>query len=435
MATPTTLSPTDATERINAVDVIRGVALLGILLMNITGFGLSHAYSDPSIAGGATGLNLKVWWMNSMFFEGTMRGMFSMLFGAGIVLFTSRSSELTSGITVTDAYFRRLMWLFLFGIIHAYVLLWDGEVLYPYALIGMFAYSFRNWEPKYLIIGSIFLLIISTALNAKDYFKTKSTYDKSVAVQTKTAGGQILNKEDSAALESWNGMVADKKPSRDKILEDIEARQKGYFSVMMYKASINQFMQTFIMYRYFFWDMFAMMLLGMAFLKNGILISAKPNRYYITMALVGYALGLTTNFFETGYIVKNQFAVVPMDLANITYDLGRVFTTLGHIALIMLLIKSGILPFFQKALSAVGKMAFTNYIMQSIICNTIFLGFGFGLFGMLQRYELYYIVLGVWIVQLIWSPVWLHYFRFGPLEWVWRSLTYWEKQPFKKIRA
>jgi uncharacterized protein len=308
-----------------------------------------------------------------MFFEGTMRGMFSLLFGAGIVLFTSRSTEMTNGVTVTDAYFRRLLWLFLFGVIHAYVLLWDGEVLYPYAIIGMFAYSFRNWHPRHLAIGAIFLMLISTALATKDYFKTKATYDKSAEAQAKKSNGQILVKEDSAAIEAWEGMVADKKPSQEKIKEDIEARQKGYFSVMMYKASIVQMMQTFVMYRYFFWDMFSMMLLGMAFLKNGILTATKSNGYYISMALLGYGVGLTTNYLETEYVVSNQFTILSIELSNITYDLGRVFTTIGHVALIMLFIKSQALPFLQRALAAVGQMAFTNYITQSIICNTIFL--------------------------------------------------------------
>ena len=139
----------------------------------------------------------------------------------------------------------------------------------------------------------------------------------------------------------------------------------------------------------------------MAFLKSGILQAAKPNGYYIVMALVGYSIGFTTNYFETDHVVSSKFDIVAMDLVNISYDFGRVFTTLGHIAVIMLFIKSGILPFLQKAFASVGQMAFTNYIMQTIICNTIFLGFGFGMYGMLQRYELYYIVFGIWIVQLI----------------------------------
>jgi uncharacterized protein len=432
MTLPSALSPTGDKERIDSVDIVRGVALLGILLMNIAGLGLSNAYSDPTISGGATGWNLKVWWINNMFFEGTMRGMFSMLFGAGIILFTSRTTRVTNGVTVTDAYFRRMLWLFLFGVIHAYVLLWHGEVLYPYALIGLFAFSFRNWEPKHLIAGAVFLLLVSTALATKDYYHSNSVYEKSAVALVKKTNGQVLAKEDSASVDAWKALVAERKPSPEKIKEDIVSRHKGYFSILMDKASMNQFMQTYIMYRYFFWDMFSMMLLGMAFLKNGIFRATKSNSYYLMLALAGYSIGLATNYLETSYVVSNQFAVIPMERVNITYDLGRVFTTFGHVAVIMLFIKSGILPFLQRALAAVGQMAFTNYIMQTIICNTIFLGFGFGLYGMLERYELYYIVFGIWILQLIWSPVWLHYFRFGPLEWGWRSLTYWEKQPFKK---
>jgi uncharacterized protein len=159
------LTPTVGKERISSLDITRGVALLGILLMNITGFGLSHAYSDPTVSGGATGWNLRVWWINSMFFEGTMRGMFSMLFGAGVVIFMSRPASGDGQNSVADVYFRRLMWLVLFGVVHSYILLWEGEILYPYALIGLFVFSFRQWNPKYLMMGAVVLLCASTALS------------------------------------------------------------------------------------------------------------------------------------------------------------------------------------------------------------------------------------------------------------------------------
>ena len=177
-----------------------------------------------------------------------------------------------------------------------------------------------------------------------------------------------------------------------------------------------------------------MMLLGMAFLKSGIIKAQKSNRFYIIMGMIGYAIGLSVNYWETSYIIKHNFDIVAMELTGITYNVGRVFTTMGHIAVIMLFIKSGILMFLQNALAAVGQMAFTNYIMQTIICNTFFLGFGFSMYGRMQRHELYYVVFGVWIFQLIVSPIWLHYFRFGPLEWMWRSLTYWQKQPMRRQR-
>lgn len=431
-ASPLILEPIDNAGRINSMDVMRGVALLGILLMNITGFGLPYAYSDPTVAGGSSGWNLKAWWVDAMFFEGTMRGMFSMLFGAGIILFLERPTNGTGDIRLANAFFRRLMWLFLFGIIHAYILLWDGEILYPYALIGMFAFSFRNWKPKYLILFGVLLLLCATALSTKDYLKDKIKYDKYITATKKKDQGIALIKKDSTAIDEWNGLVKDRKPDQEKLNKEIEEYNKNYFCVVWYKASINQMMQSFVMYRYFFWDIFAMMLLGMAFFRLKILQAQRSNKFYLAMVLIGYAIGLTVNYFESKYLIDNRFSVMSISITNLSYDLGRVFVTMGHIGLIMLFIKSGILGFLRNSLGAVGRMAFTNYITQTIICNTIFLGIGFGLFGKLQRYELYYVVFSIWLFQLIISPIWLKYFRFGPLEWAWRSLTYWKKQPFRK---
>jgi len=426
------LKPTEIKERINSVDTIRGVSLLGILLMNIIGFGLYKAYFNPTNSGGATGWNLNVWWINTLFFEGTMRGMFSMLFGAGIVLFTNRTADNIQGVSVTDAFFRRLLWLFLFGVIHSYLLLWYGEILYPYAIIGMFAFSFRNWNPKQLVIGATVLCLIATALNVKDYYQAKDYAETATAAEMKKKEGKELTKPEKKAIEKWNEEVANKIATPEGFANEKEEMNKGYLSIVMHRAPRNQVMQTTTMYRVFFWDIFAMMLLGMAFLKNGILKAAKSNQYYLMMALVGYAIGLTTNYFESDYLVKHQFGILPFYLVDITHELGRVFTTVGHIAIIMLFIKSGMLMFLQRSLAAVGQMAFTNYIMQTIICNTIFMGFGFGMFGKLERHELYYIVISIWVFQLILSPIWLRYFRFGPLEWAWRSLTYWQRQPFMR---
>lgn len=429
------LTPTGNINRINSVDVIRGISLCGILLMNIPEFGLPHAYDDPTVYGGATGPNLTVWWTNSMFFEGTMRGMFSILFGAGIILFTSRATESINGISVTDAYFRRILWLLLFGIIHCYVLMWHGEILYAYALVGMFAFSFRHWKPRHLVIGAIVLLSFATALKVKDYYQEKNTMEQATVAQQKKEEGKPLTKKEEGAIKDWQAIVDEKKPSKEKLKEEIEAHHQDYFSIFVHKLPVNEYMETIMMYRVAFFDVFAMMLLGMALLKNGIIKAEKSNRYYFTLALVAYPVGLGVNYWETSYLISHNFEIIAWDLTGITYNLGRLFTTLGHIAVIMLFIKSGILMFLQRGLAAVGQMAFTNYIMQTLICNIIFLGFGFSLYGMLERYELYYIVFSVWIFQLIMSPIWLRYFRFGPLEWIWRSLTYWQKQPFRKADA
>ncbi|MDO8898490.1 MAG: hypothetical protein Q7V19_12645, partial [Bacteroidales bacterium] len=145
-------TPLIASERIDSLDVIRGIALLGILLMNINGMGLPFAYSDPTIAGGADGLNLKVWIVNNMLFEGTMRGLFTLLFGAGVILLTSRLEKSGAGITTADIYYRRTLWLLLFGIVNVYVLLWHGDILYPYAIFGLMLFPFRNASVKKLFL-------------------------------------------------------------------------------------------------------------------------------------------------------------------------------------------------------------------------------------------------------------------------------------------
>jgi len=173
------------------------------------------------------------------------------------------------------------------------------------------------------------------------------------------------------------------------------------------------------------------MLIGMAFFNMRIFHGERSNSVYSGMLLVGYTVGLAINYMETKMVLTSYFDALILSKADQTYQIGRLFTTIGHVGLFMLFIKSGILAFLQKALAAVGTMALTNYLMHSVITSIIFYGFGFGLYGQLQRYELYYIVFSIWIFQLIVSPIWLRYFQYGPVEWLWRSLTYQKRQPFK----
>lgn len=433
MNTPETLSPTSGASRIHSLDIIRGISVLGILLMNIVGFGLyKAAYSDPTVAGGANGWNLKLWWINSMLFEGTMRGLFSMLFGAGILLFLSRTSPAKDSTQVIDLYFRRTMWLLLFGVLHAYLLLWPADTLYHYALAGIFAFSFRHLKPWYLVIAAVLAFAIPSTLEIPDYLASKKTYAEAEAATLKKKQGIELSTAEEKAIKDWDEVVKTRKPDAEKIKEDMTARHQGYFSIVRYLAPVNQTQETTVSYRHKLWDALAMIFLGMAFYKWDILQAKRNARFYWLLALMGYGIGLTVNYFETQHVLVHHFSVHAQEQSHLTYNLGRVFTTFGHIALIVLFIKSGWLAFLQQAFKATGQMAFSNYIGQTIICNFIFLGYGFALFGKLQRYELYYVVLGVWVFQLVFSSIWLHFFRFGPLEWLWRSLTYWKVQPLKK---
>ncbi|CAN5342268.1 hypothetical protein BH23BAC1_BH23BAC1_07510 [soil metagenome] len=191
-------------------------------------------------------------------------------------------------------------------------------------------------------------------------------------------------------------------------------------------------MHTIFLYEYSLWDIMGMMLIGMACFKWGVFQAKLSNKSYGLMVLIGYAVGISVNSYEINLIKSVDYAMLAFLQAEQTYHLGRVFMIMGHIGLAMVFIKSGILSVLQKALAAVGRMALTNYISHSIFALLIFSGVGLGLFGQLERHQLYFVVFSIWVFQLVVSPIWLKYFYFGPLEWAWRSLTYKKLQKFRK---
>jgi uncharacterized protein len=177
-------------------------------------------------------------------------------------------------------------------------------------------------------------------------------------------------------------------------------------------------------------DVLSMMLIGMGLVKLGVITAQRSNRFYLILALVGYGIGLPLNALLTYQLMINDFDMTKVVLFYFsTYNFDRLFIALGHAAVLMLICKSA-KAWLLAPLAAVGQMALTNYLMQSAICTTLFYGYGFGWYGQLERYELWYVVLVIWAFQLTVSPLWLRIFRFGPMEWLWRSLTYWKRQPF-----
>jgi uncharacterized protein len=422
------LKPTKNQARIKALDVIRGIALLGILLMNINGMGLPYSYEDPSLLGHTEGLNYAVWFTNELFFEGTMRGLFTILFGAGLILLTNRLIDKGAGVTTADVYYRRIVWLLLFGLVNSWIFLWDGDILYAYALFGFFLFPFRNLAVKNLLIIAGVLICIGILWDISDYHKNKELKTEAEQALVLKDNGKALDEKAEEAIVRWEKIASKKTPQ--EIQEHIDGMQGSYFEVMKRKASEIQWMQTWFQYRYGAWDILSFMFLGMAFFKLRILHGERSIKFYLILAFIGYGIGLSINYYEVNLITESDYASLQIFKAHQTYNIGRLFVTLGHIGFFMLFIKSGIIAFLQRGLAAVGRMALSNYLMHSIITSIIFLGFG--LYGQLERYELYYVVFGIWIFQLITSPIWLKHFHFGPFEWLWRSLTYGKKQVFKK---
>ena len=431
--TQTSLTPLKALDRIQSLDVMRGIVLFGILLMNINGMALANAYGDPTVSGGATGWDLYTWITTNMLFEGTMRALFSLLFGAGMFILLDRLEKKSAGIKAADIYFRRLMWLLLFGLVHAYLILWTGEILFSYALMGFLVYSFRNMAPKKLIIIALVLFTVGTVWNYADYRANVKLMENLEMVEQFKTDGKVLTDELTEATEKWEDLQQERSP--EAIAEYNVNMKKDYFGVVAFLAPINLHFQKYYLFRYDVWDILSMMLLGIAFFKLKILSAEKSYRFYGIMMGVGYGIGLSVNYYEVQMIIDNNFSLLSFSKSNITYELGRISVAMGHIGAIMLFCKLPILSLLKKALGAVGKMALTNYVMHSVFAMFLFTGAGFGLFGEFQRHELLYIVFSIWIFQLIASPLWLRYHYFGPLEWLWRNLSYNKRHALKKKRS
>ncbi|HMK03148.1 MAG TPA: DUF418 domain-containing protein [Ferruginibacter sp.] len=429
--------PVLAEERIKTIDIIRGVALLGILMMNIPGFGFEWSRNYWLLRGPHSGADFYTLETISVFFEGTMRGLFSMLFGAGMILFTMNKKETPGSATVVELYYRRLLWLVLFGILNAYVLLWFGDILYFYGLCGMVLYPFRKAAAKWLLVLGIACICIGMLkqyLSYKEERQVRLDYVEAVAAKKE---GKKLTDEQKGAKTAW--MEREKwKPDSVWVNYRVNKIQHGsYPQIFNFFSPWNADGETWGFYHWLFWDGLAMMFIGMALFRTGFFSNKLSTSTYLMCLLAGYGIGITVGWiiFKKGDLGQvNLAAYLDRYRVNhaLLYDIKRVFLSVGHASLILLVFRSRIVPWLMKALSNVGQMAFSNYLMQSIICTLYFYGYGFGNYDHLRYHQLYYVVFAVWIFQLIFSSIWLRYFRFGPFEWLWRSLTYWKMQPMKK---
>lgn len=417
-----------AARRIEALDFVRGVALFGILLMNITGFGLPDAYANPTNAGGATGANLWAWIITQIGFEGTQRALFSMLFGASVILLTSRL-EASGRPDAADIYFRRNLWLIGFGFVNAYLFLWFGDILYAYGVTALFVFAFRKMVVKWLLAVGIGTLIAGAAWNAYDTRELLHKHEAYVGAAAARAGGARLTEAQETAISDWEEARSEFKSTPEEIADAVQARTGGYWAAFQRTATINSYFQSWFMYRYFF-DIFGMMLIGMALFRMGVLTLERPARLYWAMLVLGYGIGIIVNMFETRWIMDHRFSAVSFAEANISYDLGRLAMTLGHLGALLLFVRSGSLSWLRRAFAAVGQMAVTNYLTHSVVCGILFIGLHW--YNRLERHELYYVVFAIWAAQLVISPLWLKHYRFGPVEWLWRSLTYMKLQPMRR---
>lgn len=432
-------APVSRQERISTMDTLRGFALMGILLMNITDFALGFydynwplSTEKPVFDGPHWKINTALWFARWIFAEGKMRGMFSMLFGAGAILLTERAERRGAGIRVADIWLRRNMWLVLLGMLHGY-LIWSGDILFYYGLAGLlFLFPFRVVRPKRLLWAAGIVLFLNWLIvDNGQTFATIYVHKKGVEAREAYKKNHVVTEDQRKAIDS-----ADKAEGRFRMSvtdrrKDIAAQQKNYFSAQGARA--KEVIQGELKGAYFGWgDWMGMMLLGMALYKNGFLPGRLSTKTYAWSAAIG--LGIAWPLIGVGAYEawKSHFdSIKTMLWMQSTYSLGRVAGAVGTAALLILIMRSGALNWLMTRVAAVGQMALSNYLLTSLSMQFLFVWGPTHWYGYMEYYKLYIVVLCMWAVNLVWSPIWLKYFQFGPVEWCWRSLTYWKRQPMR----
>jgi uncharacterized protein len=426
--------PVAANERVTAVDVLRGFALLGILTMNIVAFAWPEAaYDNPTRGGGFSGLDRVVWVFNHLFFEMKMMTLFSMLFGAGLVLMDERSER--RGASLRAVYYRRCLWLLVIGLIHSY-LIWWGDILVLYAECGLIIYLFRHWRPQTLIsVGVLFLcvpvpILIGVAAGFDFLENTAKKAEAAENAQQQPTRFQAWIYHDvwkSKILPEIDPNALKKKENFEK---SIKIHRGGYAGIVKERAKELFVVQTVGFILGGFWLAGGRMLIGMGLMKLDVFSGRRSRRFYLWLMLLGYGIGLPIVAYDAYELIRTNFGFSFRLHGGVFLNFfGSVLVALGHVGALVLIYQAGLLTWLTSRLAAVGRMALTNYLTHSIVCTTLFYGYGFGAFGHVNRTGMAGIVLVIWIVQLLVSPIWLERFRFGPAEWLWRSLTYWRLQP------
>lgn len=428
-----TVTPVVQNERIDILDSLRGVAILGILLMNMPSF--SFLTVDPLVRNEYGTFNYTIWRFMSWTVDGTQRALFSMLFGAGILLFIRSKEKTQSNISASDYFFRRQLWLVVFGLINIYIFLWHGDILFDYGIYGLLIFVFRTLTPKKLLIAAGVCMLFMLARENRNLYLDKRTIARGEAVLKIDTTVVKLTDRQSEHLERIEefkkGSAVESKIKR---VQRANRMMSGTHEDI-YEYRVERYMNNLLNYSYFgVWDVFLFMFIGMAFFKLGIITGQASIKLYAVLCTVGLGLGLFISYFDMQPMIDakfNRFEYTKQTSLSF-FELGRTFRSLGFFGLLMLMYKSGIFKWFFKLMKPVGQMAFTNYLTQSIACAIIFYGFGFGLYGKLERYEVYIILLCIWVVQIVWSHLWLWFFQYGPFEWVWRQLTYWKRLPIRR---
>jgi len=423
--------PVPVAERVIALDTLRGVAVMGILVMNVYAFAMPlAAYYNPLLMGGTDALNMGTWFFTHLLFDQKFMSIFAMLYGAGIVMMMKRA-ELRS-VTLGPIFYRRSILLIVLGLLHGYFI-WFGDILFHYALMGMLVFLLRKASPRTLITVACALLPVTLLINYGSSFYVEELQAEVTRIETQQADGAVLDAEQQRRLEEWQEIRAVFAPNEEDIAEEVAAYRGTYIDTLMQRAPFVAFMQVNLTLVFVVWRVGGLMLLGMALMKLGVFSGERSTRFYERMTLTGYGVGLPLVILSAVLLEAHEFDPLYVARYGGIYNyFGSVLVALGHIGAVLLVVKSGAWQTLVRRFAAVGRMALSNYLVHSLVMTTLFYGYGLGLYAEVPRVLQQGFVVALISLQLLLSPWWLTHFRFGPAEWLWRSLTYGQRQPMRR---
>jgi uncharacterized protein len=411
---PTAFAPLKNSDRLISMDALRGLALLGIFIANIPGF---NFLSEPVGTGPYfTSLDNNVRFLDHMLLEGKFYSIFSFLFGWGIALQIQRREE--NQLKAISFARRRLFFMLVLGLSHI-VFLWIGDIVAFYAMLGFVLLAIRKWKDRTLFITAILLILSPVLLYYIKMIWPPASAPQQLLNDTGIWVDSRLNNINS--LEEWKLFLANM-----NYFDLIKTNIAGFFwrfSDLFFQSRISKVLGMFI--------------LGFLMGRKGRYKTILKNyRLLSIIALAGLLVGLPANYMMSNMVMKDQGEYYGLKLMGwhrtIAYAIGVAPQALAYMALFFLLAASGIGKFVVKVLAPVGKMAFTNYILQSLVATIFFLPFGLNMMGKLGAAYGALLATSVFLFQIIVSRIWLNYFQYGPVEWLWRSATYKKWQSFTK---
>ncbi|GAA0732724.1 DUF418 domain-containing protein [Sphingomonas sp. ABOLD] len=430
------LAPVQGGARIDVLDILRGLAILGIFFMNIPFEGQTAVTMllGPQIIGW-TPLDRWSWTFVEVVLEGTQRGVLEILFGCGLMVLAARAMRPDGPVAVADLYWRRNLWLLGFGLLDIFVFLWTGDILHIYALAALFLFPFRLLGPRVLLaLGSLFALGMAVT-GASTYAERAALVAAVPVIEQKLAAHQPLTQDEQAKRKDWQTLLARRATDGEEVKKVREMEKQGHGGGFLAYAAMNiGFYVEFMLPELglAIAEAFCMMLIGIALWKWRVVQGGRSTRFYAILMLCCYVPGMLAR----GIGAQEMLSPVPIvHTAWITEEPARILASIGHVALVNLIVRSGVGQAVLAPFKAVGRTAFSLYFLQQFIAIYIlFAPWGPGLFGKLGWSGLYGVALAVLAFEVVLANLWLRTFAMGPMEWAWRSLAYVQRQPFRRPR-